>query len=129
MTAEKSQQQSLATFYAQAQEMLEKLAISHGLEVPKGAATIESGCLHWRLSVYAEASLEYWKRQWEDHFQNLDLPLTVKPGDKVIDQDGNEWTLLGLDPTGGEKPVRVSGLRGKDSFLSLALAQLLQRIG
>lgn len=128
MTVEKSQQQSLAAFYAQAQEMLEKLAISHGLEAPKGAATIESGCLHWRLSVYAEASLGYWTRQWEEHFQSLDLPGSVKPGDKVIDQDGNEWTLLGLDPAGGEKPVRLVGLRGKDSFMSLALAQLLQRV-
>jgi len=129
MTAEKGQQQSLAAFYAQAQDMLEKLAISHGLEAPKGAATIESGCLHWRLGVYAEASLDYWQRQWDEHFQVLDLPGAVKPGDKVIDQDGDEWTLLGLDPTGGEKPVRLTGLRGKDSFMSLELAQLLQKVG
>jgi len=128
MTSEKGQQQTLAAFFAQAQDMLEKLAITHGLEAPKGTATIESGCLHWRLSVYAEASQDYWKRQWEEHFQNLELPDFIKPGDSVIDQDGGEWTLLGLDPAGGEKPVRLSDSRGKDSFMSLALAQLLQKI-
>lgn len=129
MSQEKSQQQLLAEFYAQAQDTLEKLAEAHGLEAPKGAATIESGCLHWRLSVYAEPSHDYWARIWSEHASTLGLPSSVQPGDSVVDQQGMEWRLLGLDPVGGTLPVRVCDSVGKMSFISLAQAELLQKVG
>lgn len=127
-TGEKSQHQVLGEFYTQAQEALESLAKRFGLELPKGAATIESSCLHWRLSAYAEPAEDYWRRQWRDHAAELDLPGELKPPCRVIDQEGAEWRLLGLDPLGGLMPIRLQAEDGAESFLSVAQGQLLQRI-
>jgi hypothetical protein len=128
MSKDRIDQQRLARFYEEAQEAILSLAQVHGVDVPKGVATIEGQCLHWRLSAYATTGRDYWSALWENMVDKLGLPSHIHPGDAVIDPDGETWQLLGLDPMAKDMPVRLASEAGLDFFCSVEQARLLQVI-
>ncbi|MDT8924932.1 hypothetical protein RBE51_19270 [Pseudomonas taiwanensis] len=128
MSKDRRNQNKLGLFYEEAQQALCELAERHGVEIPKGMATIEGQCLHWRLSVYADSGKQYWGELWRSKVELLGLPTHILPGDDVIDPDGESWQLLGLDPMSEQLPVRLKNPMGVDHFCSIGQAQMLQKI-
>jgi hypothetical protein len=128
MTNERRNQHKLGQFYEEAQQALAAIAERHGVDIPKGIATIEGQCLHWRISAYAHSSKEYWADLWDQKTGLLGLPTHIQAGDDVIDPDGETWVLLGLDPLSEHLPIRLSNAAGLDHFCTVNQAQLLQKI-
>lgn len=116
----------LSRFYQDAKEMLEGLAEQHGLSIPEGHATIESGTMHWRLSIHEDHELEYWSNAWHGAVQRLCLGTLISPGDLVADPEGRTWTLLGLDPSSHELPVRLCDASGGHHMAPVSCVKNLQ---
>jgi hypothetical protein len=116
----------LEAFYRDAQLSLAKLAEQYGLFLPQGHACIEASALHWRLTAYAETPEQHWEGLWRQHAQALGLGTAIEPGDVVIDQEGRTWTLLGLDPSASNFPVRLKPVAGPDALASLEAAGMFQ---
>lgn len=118
--------EKLEAFYADALSALGVIADKHGLNLPLGHACLEDGILHWRLSVYAQDPKQYWEHTWQANAQALGLGLLIEPGDVVLDQEGRSWTLLGLDPSAVNYPVRLLGATGEHHMASIEAATMFQ---
>lgn len=116
----------LRAFYAEAELELQNIAKKHGLSLPKGHACIDFPILHWRLSVYDGSPEAYWEAIWRLNAQALGLGLVIEPGDVVLDQEGRTWTLMGLDPSGVNFPVRLKDTSGEQSMATLEAASMFQ---
>lgn len=116
----------LRAFYAEAEVELTRIASKHGLSLPKGHARVDVPMLHWRLSVYDGSPEAYWDALWRLNAQTLGLGLSIEPGDVVLDQEGRTWTLLGLDPSGVNLPVRLQDVSGEQSMATLEAASMFQ---
>lgn len=116
----------LSAFYADAERELQEVARRHGVVMPQGHALIEPGILHWRLSAYADSPEASWASIWSVNAQSLGLGLEIEPGDIVLDQEGRSWTLLGLDPSGNDFPVRLVDSMGQQYMASLQAAGMFQ---
>lgn len=116
----------LQAFYMEAEAELVKIAHKHGLVMPEGHAQLDYPMLHWRLSVYASSPEACWGALWQMNAQTLGLGLVIEPGDLVLDQEGRTWTLLGLDPSGVNLPVRLADSNGNQSMATLEAASMFQ---
>lgn len=116
----------LRAFYEEAELELMNIASKHGLSLPQGHACIDFPMLHWRLSVYDGSPEAYWAAIWGLNAQSLGLGLAIEPGDLVLDQEGRSWTLLGLDPSGVNFPVRLLDNAGKQSMATIEAATMFQ---
>jgi hypothetical protein len=125
-----SEQQSsqLARFQAQASKVLQQLAQAHGLSMPPGHACLEEGVLHWRISIHCQEPESYWANLWFQQAPALGLGYRIEPGDKVVDQQGRVWVLLGLDPSAGDYPVRLQDETGLHRMASIEAAKLMQTV-
>lgn len=126
MIQETPDDQRLRAFYAEAELELSRIAAKHGLSLPKGHACVDYPMLHWRLSVYEGSAQAYWEALWRLNAQALGLGLVIEPGDVVLDQEGRTWTLLGLDPSGLNFPVRLEDVSGEQSMATLEAATMFQ---
>ncbi len=104
----------LTAFYHEAEEVLTALAEKHEVWLPQGHASRETGLLHWRLSVYEENPASNWAKNWALHASALGVGAAIEPGDIVLDQEGRTWTLLGLDVSSPDAPVRLRDAKGQD---------------
>lgn len=116
---------NLKSFYDEAVVALRAIAEKHGVHVPEGHATVKEGALHWRLSVHDTDPEIYWERMWELHRQDAGIHVDIQPGDKVVDENGTCWTLLGIDPGGDTHPVRVRDEKGEHFMISIMRANTL----
>lgn len=115
-----------AAFYAEAEAAIKEIANRYELDLPQGHAVIEEGALHWRLTAYGRAAVEVWARNWMTYSSTLGLGLAIEPGDIVIDQQGRTWTLLGLDVSAPEAPVRLLDDHNGHYLAPLSTASNLQ---
>lgn len=119
----------MSLFYSEAEAAIRALSVKHGLHFPAGHATVDRGVLHVRLSIHEHEPGLYWEMQWVDNKEALDLGDDIRPGDSVVDQEGRQWVLLGLDPASERFPVRLESKQGDHVMISIPTMKTLQKMG
>lgn len=116
----------LTSFYAEAEAAISDLAKRYDLDLPEGHAVVEDDILHWRVTVYESSATEVWARNWLSYSSSLGLGTAIEPGDIVIDQQGRTWTLLGLDVSVPDAPVRLMDDHNGQYLAPVSVAKSLQ---
>lgn len=119
---------NLTSFYEEAYLTLRALAEKHSVHIAEGHATKRDQAVHWLVSFYEQDPEIFWEFEWNSHKDIAGLNTELNPGDKVVDQNGKMWILLGLDITGGHFPVRIKSEDGQHYMVSIEASQGLIKV-
>jgi len=115
-------EEKIRVFMKDLSREVQKLCKTHGIHYAPCNAFLDGEACHVNLTVYLADPNRYYADCFRKHCHSLDINSSWLGAAIIEKQTGMTWTVLGLDPDGGNKPVRIKNT--KDQHAHIAIQEL-----
>lgn len=123
-----SESTKFISFNEELNRALKKISEKHGIKIPKYNASIIDGAMFLNLSVFNGNPSDYYKKWFIDNADILGLNKNLVGKSFLNHNKSKTLTIIGLDPDGGDKCIRVEDEDKQHYHLSpAAILKLLAR--
>lgn len=98
-------------------ESIHEIASRHSLSFSEGGILISDSSIHMNLSLYSESSDIAFAAFYKEHASSIGLSDDLLGKSFVSKKTGKELKIIGLDPDGGERCVRLIDNNGEHYYM------------
>lgn len=94
-----------------------KIALKRGFVIPEPNYCSDDSAVFINLTAIQGKPFQYYARKYRELCHTVDMQISWL-GQSFTDDQGNEYKIMGLDPDGGDKPIRIVDKQGRHSHAS-----------